>query len=123
MLIVKFSDGELVQGGGWNSLPNKPIKKVAMIIENKKIIMQDYESYNHLQEHVYIASGPSDKGDFLRAIYLMGSKENKVHVIKINLMNGEVTEEKREMGEEYNGRPSTGWKKGIPDLNPQYYIG
>ena len=113
MLIIKFTDGELVQGGGWDSLPNKPIQKIALLINGQKIILQDYEEYNFLREHANILISSSEQGSFMRAVYLMGRKDNKAKVICLNLINGEKKESETEIGKEYNGQPCTGWKKGI----------
>lgn len=123
MLTIKFTDGEIVQGGGWNTLPNKPIQKIAFTEKDKKIILQGYESYNHLREHVYAVINPEDKGGtFIRAIYLIGKDGDSVTVIKYNTMTNEITQSFGLIGQEYNGRPSTGWKKGSPTLNPQFFI-
>jgi len=113
MLTIKFTDGEMVQGGGWNTLPNKPIQKIALIEKNKKIILQDYEEYNFLREYAYIASSPTEQKMIARAMYLMGRKNNKSKVIRLNLIDGSVEEKDTEIGKEYNGRPCTGWKRGI----------
>jgi len=112
MLIVKFTDGELVQGGGWDSLPNKPIQKIALLINGQKIIMQDYEEYNFLREHANLFISPIEQGSFMRAVYLMGRKENKAKVVRLNLLNGQKEEVETEIGKEYNGQPCTGWKRG-----------
>ena len=116
MIIIKFSDGEIVQGGGWNSLPHKFIQKIALLGKNNKGILQDYEEYNHLIEQVMIQG--SGKPSFTRAIFLMGRHGNKVDVIKYSTMTNEMSEYSAMFGQEYNGRPSTGWKKGISALNP-----
>ena len=110
MLSVKFADGELIQNMPWLSLPNKPIQKIALLINNQKIILQDYEEYNFLREHCYNIIG--DGKSQVRAIYLMGRKENKAKVVRLNLLNGEVKELETEIGKEYNGQSCTGWKRG-----------
>jgi len=122
MLIVKFNNGEVLKGGGWNTLPNKPIQKVALLTASNKGILADFESYNHLTEYIYGVSGPINQKTFERAIFLMGRKGNEVTTIKFNVMTNEMNIEKSLFGQEYNGRPSTGWKQGIPDLNPTFKI-
>jgi hypothetical protein len=119
MLTIKFTDGEVLKGGSWNTLPNKPISKVALEVPGHKIIMQDYEMYNHLVERVFNVIG---KTTTIRAIYLMGKKGNQVQIINYNLITGQIIESHAEFCQEYNGRPSTGWKNGIADLNPTYKV-
>jgi len=119
MVIVKFTDGEIVQGGGWDCLPNKPIQKIALVIAGHKVIMQNYECYNHLQEYAYAIIGNTNQ---LRSIYLMGKKENLVQVVRYNFLTSKFEESIVETGLEYNGRSSTGWKKGTNSLPPEYKI-
>ena len=119
MLTIKFNDGELVQGRGWLDLPNKPIQKVVLELQGHKIMMQGFEEYNHLQEKAFNVLGGTTH---LRAIYLMGRKEINTKVIRLDLVTNEITESNTELNKEYNGRPSTGWKKGIPQDNPQYIV-
>jgi hypothetical protein len=100
-------------------LPNEPIKRLKYIFNDKNIILEDYESYNHLVERVYNFIGGSTS---IRAVYLLGRKGENVQGIKINLMDESVTEYTAPYTQEYNGRPSTGWKLGVLDLNPSYVI-
>jgi hypothetical protein len=119
MLTIKFVDGELVQNVGWNSLPDKPIIAISVEIQGRKIKMRGFEEYNHLQEKAFNVIGGTTQ---LRAIYLMGRKNNKIKVIRLNLIDETIKECETEIGQEYNGRPSTGWKIGVLHENPQYKI-
>jgi hypothetical protein len=119
MLVVKFTDGELIQNPSWNSMPMKPIQRVKYVIGDKTIIMEGYESYNHLVEKVYT---PLDGQQFNRAIYLMGLYGINVQVIKLNLMEKKIDTEETVFGKEYKGRSSTGWKNGYSAGKPQYEI-
>lgn len=119
MLIVKFDNGEIVQNTSWLSLPNNPIKRLKYLFNGKIILMENYESYNHLVEKVYNLLGG---GTTIRAVYLMGMKNNKVKVIRLNLLDRTIKEEETVFNKEYNGRPSTGWKAGILASTPQYQI-
>ena len=119
MLTIKFTNGEIVQNVPWLSLPNEPIKRLKYIFNDKTIILEDYESYNHLVERVYNFIGGSTS---IRAVYLLGRKREEVQGIKLNLMDGTITEYTAPYTQEYNGRPSTGWKLGVLDLTPQYKI-
>jgi hypothetical protein len=111
MLSIKFADGELIQiEKGWNDLPNKPILRVKITIDNHVMMMENYESYNHLQEYcTNLLSGNKT----LRNRYLLGRKGDKIKGIKYNYISNTFEEFECEFGKEYNGRPSTGWKEGI----------
>lgn len=119
MLTIKFVSGEIVQNVPWLSLPNEPIKRLKYIFNDKTIILEDYESYNHLVEKCY---NLMEGNTFVRAVYLLGRKGEHIRGIKINLMDKSVIEYTAPYTQEYNGRPSTGWKLGVLDLNPSYMI-
>jgi hypothetical protein len=132
MLFVKYQDGELVQVVGWNGLPDKPIQKISLVINNKRIILENYESYNYLIERGYNIIG---NNLFIRNIYIMGKIGNLVKVITVNTFDNKIYEYENEFGKEYlagytgqlitseyNGRPSTGWKAGVFSLIPIYKI-
>lgn len=122
MLSIKFEDGKLIQNVPWLSLPNKPIKRITYLFNGKKYILEDYEEYNHLVEKTFnLTNGQTQ----IRNIYLMGRENGISHIIKLNKIDNSVIEYNTEYDEEYcavrtvleelwiNGRPSTGWKKGI----------
>jgi hypothetical protein len=62
----------------------------------------------------------------------MGRKGMVSQVLKLNFIDNSIIEYQTEMDKEYgatpnenlwiNGRPSTGWKNGVPAVNPQYTI-
>jgi hypothetical protein len=119
MLTVKFTNGELVQNAAWLSLPTDPIQRVKYDFCGKKITMEGYEEYNHLVEKIYsiIGNAPST-----RYVYLMGKTQNKIEIIILDQKNNRYKRCESKIGEEYNGRPSTGWKKGSPTENPTIQI-
>ena len=119
MLTVKFSDGTLEQGVGWLDLPNKPIWSVTLELNGKMIKWRNYQSYNHLIERVYNVIGQSTT---VRGIYLMGQENGLVRIVNYNLITNQVTDSLAPYGQEYNGRPSTGWKNGLEGLTPSYFI-
>ena len=122
MLTIKFTNGEIIQNVPWLSLPNEPIKKLKYVFNDKTIILEDYESYNHLVKIAYDFMGGNTTIKTVKAIYLMGRKGEEVQGINLNLMDGTITEYTAPYTQEYNGRPSTGWKLGVLDLTPQYKI-
>jgi hypothetical protein len=129
MLTIKFTDGELIQNPTWNSMPNKPIQRLKYIFNGKTIIMEGYESYNHLKE---IICAVLSNQTIVRCVYLMGRKGMISQVLKLNFIDNSIVEYQTEIDKEYgatpeelvwiNGRPSTGWKQGQSALNPQYKI-
>lgn len=119
MLTVKFTDGEILQGGSWNTLPDRPIQAVVLELQGRKIKMQGFEEYNHLQEKVFNVIGGTSG---LKAIYLMGRKGVNTKILRLDLSTNKITENITEIEKEYNGRSCTGWKKGTSALTPQFYI-
>ena len=129
MLVVKFTDGELIQNPTWNSMPNKPIQRLKYIFNGKTIIMEGYESYNHLKE---IICAVLSNQTIVRCVYIMGRKEMVSQVLKLNFIDNSIIEYQTDMNKEYGsthneklwiiGRHYTGWKIGEPYLNPQYKI-
>jgi len=120
MLSIKFEDGELIQNVPWLSLPNKPIKRITYDFDGKKIILEDYEEYNHLVEKVFNVLGGITQ---IRSVYLMGRKEGISYITRLDMLSKQIQRYKTEIDKEYsaipceplwiNGRPSTGWKKGV----------
>lgn len=110
MLTVKFTNGEIVQDSPWLSMPPEPIQRVKYVFQGKTVMMEGYEAYNHLVERYYALIG---EGKGIRAIYLMGMSGKNVDVLSLNVITGHIKQERTLIGQEYNGRPSTGWKSGI----------
>lgn len=120
MLTVKFTDGEILQGGSWNTLPDRPIQAVVLELQGRRIKMQGFEEYNFLREYAYKVIGNGTNQ--VIAVYLMGRKGVNTKVICLELATNEITETITEIEKEYNGRACTGWKKGTSALTPQFYI-
>jgi hypothetical protein len=104
----------------WKLLPNYPIVKLIYLFNGKEIILEEYEEYNHLIETSF---NLLDGNISIRSIYLMGRKNGNSHVIRLNKLDNSILEYNTEIDNEYgaipceplwiNGRPSTGWKRGI----------
>lgn len=119
MLSIKFNDGELIQGKSWKDLPNKPIKRIKVHLGSKTLLLENYESYNFLIEKVYNILGGNQ---FVRSIYIIGRKNDKIEGIRANYLNKTIQRFTSTFGQEYNGKPSTGWKCGVTNQNPQYKV-
>jgi hypothetical protein len=110
MLSVKMMNGELIQNVPWLSLPKDPIQRIKYVFNGKTVILEGYEAYNHLTERVYAVIGRTVN---VRATYLMGLYGGNVTVVTLNRVTGEINKYETKFGEEYNGRPSTGWQSGL----------
>jgi len=130
MLTIKFTDGEMIQNVPWLSLPNKRIHKIKYCFNGKKILMENYEAYNHLVEKTFNMFNGATQ---IRSVYLMGRKGGISQIVRLNMIDKTIQEYKTEINKEYgavnaltdmwiNGRPSTGWKDGVLNLEPNYQI-
>jgi hypothetical protein len=119
MISIKYTNGELIQiEKGWNNLPNKPILRVKITIDNHVLMMEGYEEYNHLQEYcMNISNGIQN----IRNRFLLGRIGNMVKGIKYNYITDKIEKFETEFGSEYYGRPSTGWKEGVKEGNIEYF--
>lgn len=110
MYKVIYKNGTSFTGGpldnsGWLNVKDG-IKEVRYSFP-KKLSISGYEEYNHLVEKEFINGRLH-----LVALLLMGKTGDNIDVKKLNLSDGTVTEYTVNAGKEYNGGPTTGWKKG-----------
>ena len=127
-----FLDGSEFEGGNsvfntkWTSIPNdKGIKEVHYFLsDGNKIVLKDYEAYNHIVEATRDIYGPKGmKLQFkLHNVYIMGLKNNIVTSYRISLkgkkgqdkyLAGDITKRESPLGKEFRGHPTVNWKKGI----------
>jgi len=122
MYVITFTDGTKYKGGNlyeslWNDMPDKPIAEIAYRFPTKGIVIKGYDSYNHLIDQVYIGS----KCRFLK-VRLMGLEKDLVKVFLYSFADNKVTVHEHKYGEEYEGKPSIGWKKGIGNSLVSNYL-
>lgn len=116
MYKVTFTDGTEFDGGEpeqsmWDCLPSKPIKSVVYWLKDSpKYSFSDFEEYNHCVERV---RGVNTGTDFISLVIIMGRIKNRVYQMIFDLKTGEIKQDVPKYGEEYKGRPLTGWKFGI----------
>jgi len=115
MYKVTFEDDTIFEGGSpteskWNDMPKKRIKKLEYTIGNQTILMEGYEAYNHATERHYKVS----KGVEIKILWLMVKKENDIMIIKYDLRTRRIDYDVAEWGKEWRGKPTSGWKLGIP---------
>jgi len=140
MYKIIYNDGTRFQGGNinnskWN-LISKPIKRIEYTIGNRMIVLENYEEYNQLIERGITLFG-MNPGKNIRNFYMMGRKGSDVQVIIYNHRKKTLIDYVCEFGTEYSktpiynhnnkiikrigGRDSTGWKIGLPNLEPHYF--
>jgi hypothetical protein len=120
MYSVIFEDNSEFFGGipansKWDEMPNKPIQSIEYSLLHKKIILTNYEAYNHLVERAQnLLSGQN----FITKVLLMAKKQNKVLIIVFDFIKNSVYLQNVEFGKEYYNKSSSGWKQGLPNKNP-----
>ena len=121
MYKVYFEDNTVFDGGTlnnskWNEIPDKPIRKIEYKLLSTTIKLEGYESYNHLLEMCSFITGGVGLGTNykrLTKIILMGKRGDVVDAIVYNLLKKKAFKETLKAGQEYNNRPSNGWKTGL----------
>ena len=127
LYVLNFEDGSHYEGGdvvnpNWSKAPDKLIKSMEVIQSSgDSIILKGYEFYNFFIEAVAsIGQEGNIKGDTkLTYIFALGKKGNQITSFRISLgdyhghKEDDITLRKLIEGQEYYGKPSSGWKKGI----------
>ena len=121
MLTVKFTDGELVQNVGWNSLPNKVIRYMDYKVGNQTVRFMGFERYLALKEMVY---GVNVKIDKVSKMILVGQNGGICTKLSLDLINGLCKKEEVLFQELYNGKPIADnlWKPGQIMDNANVFI-
>jgi len=106
---TEFLGGE-IQDSRWNTMPNKPIKKLIYNVGEKEIVLEGYDSYNHLVERISIVGKSSNR---ITQLYLMAKKDDNVLIISIDPVTNKFRFDPAIFGREYYNKATTGWKSGI----------
>lgn len=111
MYNVIFEDGSVFEGGEitnskWNEMPDKAIKILEYPFETRELIFEGFESYNHLIEKIQVIQHNENK---LSKIIILAKHEDKIIQIHYDLETRELSKHSGE----YNGRQTTGWKRGV----------
>lgn len=121
--VIFFDDTETISSSFnsiWNSLPKKPIKKLEYYINNRTIVLEGYEAYNHIKEDIMIIN----KG-YRFIIRLLVKNVNNVLEVVINPFNIKkplISYNTYEFTKEFRGQAYSNWKMGISSLSPRCYI-
>ncbi|MFA6971820.1 MAG: hypothetical protein WC208_10515 [Gallionella sp.] len=118
-----FEDDTLHQGGDivspkWRESPDKAIRSMRVRLPfGDYLFLGGYEEYNLFIETVANLYGA--KGQRLCYIYAMGREGNTITSYRIAVSDngkyktGDITVRKYPRGQEYDGKPTSGWHKGI----------
>lgn len=93
----------------WNSIPSIKIKELEYNIGDMILRLSGFEAYNHLLEFENI----QNKGKRIRAVYIMGKKDNIITTYKFDFILQKIYRYLSENGKEYMGKSSSGWKVGL----------
>lgn len=118
MITVYFKDGTELTNIPWNSLPDKPILSLSYKIGDKLIELSGYEMYNHLVEKIAGFGKPPQT----TKLFLMGRACGKTKIVTIDYRKKIITEKITDIGQEYNGQATTGWKNGVVSFIPSVSI-
>lgn len=124
MYKVYFKDGEIFKGGNykdskWNDMPHKPIVKIKYTLVNKTLVLEGFDGYNHLVEKVQFVNKTGRK---ITRILLLGRVGGMVTRIIYDFQKNKVIQDSRLMGNEYNYKPTSGWKLGVTTLKPRVTV-
>jgi hypothetical protein len=123
MYTITFIDNTIFHGGSiersnWNNMPNKAIKKVEYFLLNHHVILENFESYNHLVEHRTLLNN----NDTIIKTLLIGKTNDKVYMIIFDIIKKDVYLNIVDFGTEYFGKSTTGWKVGLNNQSISYKI-
>ena len=123
MFKIIFSDQTIFIGGEstdskWNTMPNKPIKKLEYKLKNKTINLENYHAYNHLVEKVCFLNGKQK----ITKIILMAKKDDNVLLLVYDFIKNKFYYDAKTFGREYNNKPTSGWKQGVLNKEPKVEI-
>lgn len=124
MYNVVLEDGYIFDGGEpgdshWNSIPNKPITELHYDFLGKKIKLSGYEAYNHIVKYAYIISSQQQ---VITAIIIMAKELGIVKRFIYDLIKNELITDEVPYGQEYNNKPTSGWKVGLINLKSKFKI-
>lgn len=96
LYIINFKDNTKFYGGDykntkWLEIPKKSIQKIEYASPlGKFIIIEDYDKYYHFIEATMDLNGQNQGQQRLEYSYLIGKKDNKYTIHKINLQTGQM---------------------------------
>jgi len=114
MYKIIFIDDSIYEGGQdlnktlWKEIPNKLIKQINYVLNEKYVCLKEYEAYNHLVEKINI-----NRKNSISRVILMGKKDNNVKCVIFDFIKNIFFEEDKEWLKEYNNKPTKGWKSGV----------
>jgi hypothetical protein len=124
MYRVFFENGSIYEGGspansGWDKLPDKPIIKLEYKLADRIAVFEGFEGYNHIVERY---SFLNKAGSGISKLIILANKGSIVFKLTYNFMKKTVTQEHCKWGEEYRNQPHPGWKLGVSNKKPKFYV-
>lgn len=124
MYTVKFEDGSIFNGGNpenslWNKMPNKSIAEITYILAGKSITLKGFSSYNHQVKIGYL---PLNSQQFILAVIVMAEKEGIVKRFIFDFTKNKFFMDEVKLGQEYNNKSVSGWKKGNTEVKLEWRI-
>ena len=120
MYKITFEDNTTFSGEkprDWNKISDKRILRLEYILGSKKLIMKNYEMYNHHIKYAEIGGT-----NHIVQIIIMGLKHNKVTKIICDIKEHTIKRQYAILGFEYNNALTTGWKRGIDNQIEEYQL-
>jgi len=124
MYKIIFEDNSEFQGGDfedskWNEIPQKPIKRLEYTLVKETLVFENFEAYNHLVERVKFVNRIGGK---ITKVILMAVNKEKVIKIIYDFQSRKILQKYCILGQEYQGRSTTGWKSGIFGKEPKVFV-
>jgi len=96
----------------WNDFPEPIDRMEYKISPTKCIVFEGFEKYIRIKENV---TGVNIKLNKVAKVILMGQSFGSVAIISLDLKTGELAQQERKLGFEYENKPINPllWKKGI----------
>lgn len=110
---ILFKDEETYSAksldGMWTIPPQKPIKSLKYFFNDKFLVMEGYEAYNHLIEKISIQGSRN----MVTQIILMGRNHDSTDLIMFDFKRKKILKETVDIGYEYGKQILNGWREGV----------
>jgi hypothetical protein len=125
MYKIIFEDGTEFLGGEpdnskWNEIPiAKNIAELHYDLCGKQIILKGYEAYNHIVKHAFLIDSQQQA---IVAVIIIVLELGIVKRFIFDLIKNELITDNILYGQEYNNKPTSGWKVGLKNIKSEFKI-